>query len=399
MRRGWLLIGLWLLGTCVWAYDLRVGYMMGVIMPDDKVEASANQPKGTWVGPLYGVDLSVGFQPDWQSLHDWNDASVGVGVQYWYLGAERLGHAVAPYGFIDVPLARTPHFQLGLRPGIGLAFVSKTYRNTVPEGHLFKDLTDSNRSIGSVTNFYFPEMLYAEWLLGKGWHLRIAAAYYHLSNGSIRQPNSGYNIFGGEIGVAKCLDVERGGLSVESGELSVERGEGKKWEVEMSVSGGARQVYYRDQQSFFAGTISTAAYWRAHPIFRLGGGVDVFYDGAYKEHETLFGKTDLTGATTKDCFRVGVSLQPEFVIGHLTAGFHAGLYLYDPVKKMEGNADKGILYAYDILKAGSAGNADGWLYTQIVLRYHLPWHLFIEAQMKAHITKVEYVSAGVGVWI
>jgi hypothetical protein len=61
--------------------------------------------------------------------------------------------------------------------------------------------------------------------------------------------------------------------------------------------------------------------------------------------------------------------------------------------------DKGIFYAYDLLNAGSAGYPDGWLYTQIVLRYHLPYHLFVQASMKAHLTKVEFVSAGLGVYI
>ena len=59
---------------------------------------------------------------------------------------------------------------------------------------------------------------------------------------------------------------------------------------------------------------------------------------------------------------------------------------------------KGIFYPYDILKAGSAGYPDGWLYTQIVLRYHLPFHLFIQANMKAHLTKVEFVGIGLGTW-
>ena len=51
---------------------------------------------------------------------------------------------------------------------------------------------------------------------------------------------------------------------------------------------------------------------------------------------------------------------------------------------------------YDFLKAGSAGYVDGWLYTELVLRYHLPWHVFIQAMMKSHLTKVEFISLGLG---
>jgi hypothetical protein len=94
------------------------------------------------------------------------------------------------------------------------------------------------------------------------------------------------------------------------------------------------------------------------------------------------------------------------VVGNFTTGVHIGAYLYDPVKELEpyneavqsptGRIDKPIFYAYDLLKAGSAGYPDGWLYTEVVLRYHLPWHIFVQAMMKSHITKVEFVSLGVG---
>ena len=37
---------------------------------------------------------------------------------------------------------------------------------------------------------------------------------------------------------------------------------------------------------------------------------------------TYFGKTYLRTSEVKNCFRVGFSLQPEFIIGKLTAGIH-----------------------------------------------------------------------------
>jgi hypothetical protein len=80
--------------------------------------------------------------------------------------------------------------------------------------------------------------------------------------------------------------------------------------------------------------------------------------------------------------------------------------MYDPVKELEpaseavktpsGRIDKPIFYKYDLLNAGSAGHPDGWLYTEVVLRYHLPWHMFVQAMMKSHLTKVEFVSLGLG---
>lgn len=369
---------------------------LGFIMNDGKVEDVAPDRM-----PAVGADLSVSFRPDWAALRQWNDASVGAGLSYWYLGDRKLGHAVAPYAFVDIPLVRLKHFELGLRPAVGFALVTKTFYNTLPapmdnfDNFALKG-SGTTYTVGSVFNLYLPETFYMNFPIRNGWAITLAGGWYHMSNGSIRQPNSGYNIFGGELGVRYDMSEDK---KLGRDLYWPEDERPKKWEVELGWTGGGRQVYYKDRQSFFCSTISLSAYWRAHNIFRLGGGVDVFYDGAYTERETKFGKTDLTGATQADCWRLGVSLQPEFVIGHFTAGFHAGVYLLDPVKKMEGNADKGVFYKYDLLNAGSAGHPDGWLYTQIVLRYRLPWHIFIEGQMKAHLTKVEFISAGLGVYL
>lgn len=378
--------------------DFRFSLRAGSIMPDGKVYKSAGESEDGWVGPVLGGEIAVSFRPSWRALREWNDASVGVALSYWNMVYPRLGQAVAPYVFMDVPLVRVPHFVLGIRPGFGASFLTRTYRNTIPEGHMFKDLTDANQSIGSVFNFYFPEALYMDFPLRDGWSLTAGVGWYHMSNGSLRQPNSGYNIISAELGARYTPPANDAPAPVWT---KNEDSRPKKWELELGWTGGCRQVYYRDQQTFFCSEIQLSAYWRAHNIFRLGGGLDVFYDGAYIPRETKFGKTDLSLANPNgsDCWRVGVSLQPEFVIGAFTAGFHVGAYLLDPVKKMEGRKPSDYFYGYDILNAGSAGHEDGWIYTQVVLKYHLPWHLFIQGTMKAHLTKVEFVSIGIGAWI
>ena len=387
----------------------------GAVMPDgkvDKVVSADGKATGDWHAPVWGVDVNVDFAPAWTALEQWNGATVGLGLSYWNMGHEKLGHAIAPYIYMDVPLVKRPHFELGLKPGLGAAFMTKTYRNTVPDGHMFVDVVGANECIGSVTNLYFPEEIYVRFPLVKGWSIALAGGWYHISNGSVRQPNSGYNIFGGELGVSKVIgDEARGERREARGERLEARGERrevKRWSVAVAGTMGGRQVYYRDQQTFMVGSMHAAAYWHTHPIFRLGGGVDVFYDGAYVQRDTHFGKTNLDLAQKGDCWRVGVSVQPELVVGDFTAGLHVGAYMYDPVKALEPQwkedglpterLDKPIFYAYDILNAGSAGYPDGWLYTEVVLRYQLPWHVFVQAMMKSHLTKVEFISLGLGFW-
>lgn len=384
--------------------SVSVSLQGGAVMPDGKVDKVVDAPN-VWHAPVWGVNVGVDFAPEWQALKDWNNATIGVGLSYWNMGHELLGHAIAPYAYMNIPLVKLPRFELGLRPGIGAAFMTKTYRNTVPEGQLFVSVTDANQCVGSVTNLYFPEVLYMNFPLTKGWSISLAGGWYHISNGSTVQPNSGYNIFGAELGVKKVVDEVERRVGYEARDKEEDA---KKWSVAVAGTMGGRQVYYRDQQTFVVGSMHASAYWHAHPIFRLGGGVDVFYDGAYVQRKTRFIKTNLDLAQPGDCWRVGVSVQPEFVVGNFTAGLHVGAYMYDPVKALEPQwredglpterLDKPVFYAYDLLNAGSAGYPDGWLYTEVVLRYHLPWHMFVQAMMKSHLTKVEFISLGLGFW-
>jgi hypothetical protein len=95
--------------------------------------------------------------------------------------------------------------------------------------------------------------------------------------------------------------------------------------------------------------------------------------------------------------RAGVSLQPEFVIGKLTAGFHFGVYMYDPIKNLEPYAvaqstpqSKGIFYKYNINKE------DGWFYTRASLKYEVTPHLLLAIGLKTHLHRAEFIEWGVG---
>lgn len=391
--------------------SISASFLTGGVMPDgkvDKVVSSTGKATGEWHAPLYGAELSVSFAPDWHALKQWNDASIGVSLGYWNMGHQKLGHAITPYIYMDIPLVRLPHFEFGLRPGIGAALMTKTYRNTIPDEYLFVNVIGANECVGSVANLYFPEALYFHFPISQGWGVSLAGGWYHISNGSTRQPNSGYNIFAGEIAVKYSLEADQTSSSKQgsTAQDNLHHKLDKRWSIAIAGTAGGRQVYYRDQQTFAVASMHVAAYWHAHSIFRLGGGVDVFYDGAYIPRQTYFGKTNLAAAQQGDCWRVGVSVQPEFVVGNFTAGLHIGAYIYDPVKELEpkleaektpsGRLDKPMFYSYDLLKAGSAGYPDGWLYTELVLRYHLPWNIFLQGMMKSHLTKVEFISLGLG---
>lgn len=408
-------------------YELayRLSGSAAMMMPDGKVDQ--------WIQrPVLGGSFAVEFLPTgrWHSLQQWNNASIGVGISYLNLGNDAtLGSAIAAYGYVNQPFYNGTHFRIGVRPTVGLAAVTKTYRNTLPEQYEPYSIAQkdgkylANWSIGSILNAYLAMDLYMDFPIKDGWEITLSGGWHHISNGSIMHPNAGYNMFGGELGVRyhpKANDYT-------APEPDVPRklydGVDKPWAIELSATGGIKQNYYRDnypKMHFFgAATVKLAAYWVPVSIFRLGGGIDAFYDGYYacvsKDFAaanpdatiTYFGKTYLKESKVENCFRVGISIQPEFIIGKLTAGLHVGFYVFDPIKNLEPYAEakaadeagtplnRGVFYTYDFSKASNY--QDGWCYMQFVLKYHVLDHLFVQLGLKTHGVRAEFIDAGLGV--
>ncbi|MBR6066059.1 MAG: acyloxyacyl hydrolase [Paludibacteraceae bacterium] len=402
----------------------------GMMMKDEKVDPFIQRP-------VLGGSFAVEFLPTgrWHCLQQWNNASIGVGVSYLNLGNEaKLGSAFAAYGYMNQPFYNGKHFRIGLRPTVGLAAVTKRYSNTYEGTHKYQDHEGANWSIGSILNAYLALDLYMDFPIKDGFEITLSGGWHHISNGSMMHPNAGYNIFGGEIGL-RYKDIGRWtkdkgqGTKDEEPKPDVPRklydGVDKKWAVEISATGGAKQNYYGDnrngQKFFGVASLKAAAYWVPLSIFRIGGGVDAFYDGYYAcvsedyanlpgnegATVTYFGKTYLKESNVKNCFRVGISIQPEFIIGNLTAGIHVGFYVFDPVKNLEPYKkaeaadqngkplNRGVFYGYDFSKASNY--QDGWCYMQFVLKYHVLDHLFVQLGLKTHGVRAEFIDAGIGV--
>lgn len=408
----------------------RVGGLGAMMMNDGKVD--------DWVGsrPILGGEFAVEFLPTgrWNCLQDWNNASVGVGAKVLNLGNDsKLGYAFAAYGYLNEPFYTSKHFVIGFRPSVGLAACTKTYSNTLPSTTKpYTSHTGANWSVGSVLNAYLAVELYMDFPIKRGFDITLSGGWHHISNGSIMHPNSGYNMFGGALGLRYTPGLDEDNtkhFGYEPPKPHVPRklydGVDKKWAVEISATGGLKQNYYADNQNgqkfFGAATLKAAAYWVPVSIFRIGGGVDAFYDGYYgcvsNEFATLpgnenatvthFGKTYLKEGKVENCFRVGISIQPEFIIGNLTAGIHVGFYVFDPVKNLEPykeaknadlagkSLDRGLFYNYDFSKASNY--QDGWCYMQFVLKYHVLKHLFVQLGLKTHGVRAEFIDAGLGV--
>ena len=375
-------------------YKIKVQYIHGNVLKHTK--HLENLVKGPVTGAEVALEWVTMGEKEWHWFYNFPD--VGLALNVLNLGnPDTLGYSIALYPYLNIPIVRTDYFILNVKPGAGISYVTKTFGNfkqQVLDGTL--PYWRSNAAIGSHLNVFFSAGVNVEIPIVSS--IRITADYTwnHISNGSIAQPNSGINMLNAYVGLKYFPNCDKCGIRG-TGEVSdIE----KNVSVEMTVSGGVKQLYYRDNKNFPIASLALGVYKPVSNFYRMGLGVDAFYDGAFTTGSS-FKRTYIETDEFKNKVRIGVSWQNELMIGRLIAGIHAGLYLYNPIKNLEPIDDKtnklidpmpqkALVYPYDIEKE------DGWFYTRISGKYLITNHIYAAIGLKTHLQKAEFIEWGLG---
>jgi len=371
-------------------YSFKLQGIYGKILPHDQYVKPLIQ------NPVFGTELSVEFQTmgkkPWQQFNAF--PVIGLGTVWLNLGnPEKLGNAFAIYPYISYHLIRSRYFKLNMKAGVGASYLTKTYRNT-KTGSLGNIIPfdSTNAAIGSALNVYFSCGGNLEIPICKGFSFTTEYTWNHMSNGSAVVPNSGLNLLNGLVGIKYSPKYKKFNFPSKHILENIPH----NYSFEIIASGGLRQLFYKDNRTYPIGSIVLGIYRSFNNFYRMGAGIDVFYDGVY-DGTSLFQRTYITTNELKNKLRAGVSWQHEILLGRLTAGIDIGVYLYDPLKNVspyaqaiKGSISKPIIYPYDI------NYEDGWLYNRATLKYALSNHLFISLGLKTHLQKAEFIEWGLG---
>lgn len=356
--------------------------------------------------PIRGGEIAI----EWQTFGEkpwhqyYNFPKIGVSLVGMDLGnPEMLGQLLAIYPYLNLKLIDSKYFKLQLKGGAGMSFLNKRFDNTATD---LNNLNTGNAAIGSILNVYFAGGANIEVPILAGISLLAGYNWNHASNGSFYQPNSGINMLNATVGLTYFPNYKQYKSPTKSQIASLPQ----KFTFEFIASGGARELYYRDDKMFPTGSLVLSAYRQLGNNLRLGVGIDGFYDGVYGSvyisrnnplNTTKYAFTYIESDEIKNKIRVGISLQPEFVFGKLTAGIHFGVYFYNPIKYLEPidkttgtlispMPNKGLIYDYNI------ESESGWLYTRASLKYAFTNHLFLSLGLKTHLQKAEFIEWGLG---
>lgn len=373
-------------------YQIKTEFLHGNILKH--TQHLDNIVKNSVTGGEIAIEWKTMGDKDWQQYYKY--PTMGLGVNFMNLGnPEKLGYSIALYPYLNIPVVRTNYFSLYAKPGTGISYVTKTFddfKEEVINGTL--SYLQSNAAIGSHFNVFFSAGMNLEVPITAGLSLTADYAWNHISNGSIIAPNSGINMLNAYVGLKYFPNYKNYSVPTDRKSAEVD----KKMKVEITASGGIRQRYYKDNKSFPIGSLSVGAYKPLTNFYRMGVGVDAFYDGIYTNNlSNSYQRTYIQSDELKNKLRIGVSWQNELILGRLIAGIHSGIYLYNPIKNLEpyasaqaGTLNKGLIYPYDI------NYDDGWFYTRISGKYLITNHIYVSIGLKTHLQKAEFIEWGAG---
>ncbi len=370
-----------------------------------------------------GGELAVEF-PSWGE-YPWQQylgkPTLGVGFVGLNLGDHKiLGQAFAMYPYLLIDIVKSPHFELNWKVGAGLSFFNKTYNRvyeeynpeTVPGWSYYG--STCNNLIGSIVNVYLSTGANFNFPITNLFALHADCGYMHMSNGSIIQPNGGINILYASLGATYRLETECKYCKHHKKQIFPSLP--YKWSINITGSGGYRELYYGDEKGYAIGSLHIGATYNICNWYSLGGGLDAFYDGVFNQQggtrlegltaeqrqeqlkHTRFGRYIILNEDLSNKFRIGISINNEFKIGRITAILDWGIYLYDPIRLAYYTDDtykykykkRPMLYKYNIEKE------DGWNYFRLGIRCRVWDNLYVQTTVKTHLTKAEMIEWGIG---
>lgn len=301
------------------------------------------------------AEFSVSGSKSWHKRY--KEPRWGINGMFVTLGNEELlGYAFNASTYIRLPLIKPKdsNYELGLRLGAGLSYLTKKFKVTDNYG---------NSAIGSHINGLMQAGLDNTFRFGR---LRLIAGVYftHMSNAAYKVPNLGLNYPSLGLGVNYQL---RPSMEISDQEIPLPATPGK-WIAEVTGAIGIKEIYpvLGPKYGIFSIYGLSGRVWNQHHSFLQG--VDILYHAGARQELRNMEDADESFARA---IRMGLSLGYGLHFGDFMLTFQMGSYIMN-YKEI-----------------------DGWIFHRIGARRAFgPWVAFMA--LKTHFFQADFVEAGVG---
>ncbi|MBN1251876.1 MAG: acyloxyacyl hydrolase [Bacteroidales bacterium] len=267
-------------------------------------------------GNINVFDFSVAKQTygekDWQQLFHY--PAFGFGYYFVDLGnPQELGQANALFAFYDIPIFRKQNSALSYKLSGGLAYLNK-----------------GNIAIGSHINLFFDLSFIYKLKLSKNIDLVTGFGATHFSNGAVKMPNLGVNLFSYKLGLQYRFNQK----PIEYIKHELPQID-KKNIFSVLTSAGVKEKRPDGGKKYDVKSTSIEYLRRINHKYNIGLGADVFYD------ESLYDvlNPDSTKIITQsEVIRYGIHASFEASMNKLVFTIQAGTYIFTYY------TDDGIIY-------------------------------------------------------
>lgn len=331
-------------------FGAGVNYHYGFISPHNVLVNEIIQ------GHTQMVQLDFYKQTNGERLWEqyYNYPKIGVSTVFINSGnPESLGNIYGLFPFIDFPLN---HWKItwDLKFGAGIGYIQKpfdrkeNYKNLVIGSHL-------NALIYVDTHWDLP--------ITEKFHTSLGVALTHFSNGSLKRPNLGINIFSLNYGVSYNFG------STSAIATKSEENREKKLSHLVVANTGVKEIDPIGGNKYMVYTTSYNLLKTLTNKSSVGVGADFFYNTSLEPLVVRL-QNEYLGKTAN--LRIGMSGIYALDMGKLSLMFQTGFYGYKNYKK------------------------DGNVYTRIGTRYRFTDKLFFNLGLKTHFFVADFIEYGIG---
>ena len=366
--------------------SIRFFYQAGKVLPTNSFLEGDNA-SGKPIDYFQSFSLQYGIETDgrklWQQLYGyptWGFAFYAVN----FFNPEELGTPSAIYTFINAPIIkRFKNWSINYEVGFGLTYDWKPFdQNTNPFQY----------AIGSSNTVFIDAGLNADVNLGKHFNLTAGFTFTHFSNGAMRVPNMGINLFAPRVGVKYRFKPREGFIVREIPKHQ------NNWEYIALVAASSKQlaflmtdnpdsIYTAETYGVF--TLSTGVNRQISHKVKFGAGVDFSYDGSYNSYISYENnKTTERLNAGNNKLAIGAYGSFELVINKLSMVVQPGWYLYREDWKVPEEPSEGI---------SIPGRKPGGSYQRIGLKYHIFENVFAGINVRAYDFSIaDYIEWNIG---
>ena len=290
----------------------------------------------------------------WAQLYNYPE--YGLAVQYATLGnTEVFGHEWSIFPYYNVHISEIGKFSLLQQAGLGVGFTNKKYD---------QETNFYNVAVGTTMNVHFNFELNVQYQALKKFYAYTGIAFDHFSNGNLGEPNLGINSMTFNAGLRYRIgqESEQQHFDVEPYKASTR--------MSLVFSAGTKHARALQGKSYLVTALSfelKPKWWR---VFYPGIGVDVFYDRATHDEQSVFGNEPYK---TIDDFKTGFHFTQELVYNKFSVALQEGFYF--------------------ILTDKAFGHST---YHRFIIRHQINKRLFAQLSMKAHVVVLDYLELGIG---